>query len=567
MPFDEVRHTEHILGWWRVCLATCSVVAMALDPTTSIWHAAGAYGLAYLAYGLIMLFLLRGGGQPRPWLAAIVHGADVAWWVGIAALTAGSLGCLALLLFLLLAAGYRWGARETLITAAVGLAGLMVFGSRQDSLEATVWLGSLPMRAGYLLFTASLVGVIADDQRRLRREASTTARILAGAHSGTRFKETLKTVFDCILHHFAAREALLVLRETQGQHAYLWEAGALDCDDATGPLSELDSSRERTYLFDFPAAAWNMRRRSRRGGRPPFDCIAVDGEGHRLRGPSRALPEDVLRGHLFRKALAISFTSEQWSGRLFVIDPGRDRPVVAQLRFLQALIRQVSPALQNIHLVRTLRSRAGAAERARVARELHDGVIQSLIGLEMKVDLVRRRAGQSPQAAGELAEIESQLHQEVINLRELIGQMRPPNLKPQQLLDFLAECVERFQRETGISASFVSDLDEVRLPARTCREVARIVQEGLVNARKHSHAKNVVVRFGRDNGHWRVSIDDDGRGFGFTGRLGPSELDATRRGPVVIKERVRSMGGALTIESFPDHGARLEITLPSKPHG
>jgi signal transduction histidine kinase len=208
-------------------------------------------------------------------------------------------------------------------------------------------------------------------------------------------------------------------------------------------------------------------------------------------------------------------------------------------------------------------SQAKAMDRALVARELHDGAIQSLIGMEVQVDVLRRQAEEQQLAmAGELARIQEMLRGEVLNLRELMQQMKPQDLSPRQLLDFLAEYVDRFWRETGISASFVSDLDEVSLPPAVCREVARIVQEALVNVRKHSGAQNVIVRLGREPKAWKLEVDDDGRGFDFEGRLSQEDLDDSRKGPVIIKERVRAIGGQLTVESSRGRGARLEISLP-----
>jgi signal transduction histidine kinase len=63
---------------------------------------------------------------------------------------------------------------------------------------------------------------------------------------------------------------------------------------------------------------------------------------------------------------------------------------------------------------------------------------------------------------------------------------------------------------------------------------------------------------------WKLVIDDDGHGFPFAGRFTLTELDEYRRGPTVIKERVRAIGGDLVIESTPGHGSRLEITIPQK---
>jgi two-component system nitrate/nitrite sensor histidine kinase NarX len=226
-------------------------------------------------------------------------------------------------------------------------------------------------------------------------------------------------------------------------------------------------------------------------------------------------------------------------------------------------VQQISPAVQNVYLLRRLRSAARILERARIARELHDGVIQGVMGVEMQVAaLGRRLAGDAPHVVAELARLDAILRQEVVSLRELLQQMKPLDLDPDHLVDALADFVQRFQRETGIAARFVTQLDRVALPPNACREVARILSEALVNVRRHSGAHNVYVRLATVNGDCRLSIDDDGCGFPFRGRMSQAELEASHKGPVVIEERVRQLGGRLTIESEPGRGARLEIAVP-----
>jgi signal transduction histidine kinase len=164
----------------------------------------------------------------------------------------------------------------------------------------------------------------------------------------------------------------------------------------------------------------------------------------------------------------------------------------------------------------------------------------------------------------ELAHIQSLLQREVLNLRELMQQMKPVDLSPEQLLDYLADQVDRFRRDTGIAAQFTSELQDVALSPHSCRELVRIVQEALVNIRKHSAAKHVLVRFGRENGFWRLTIDDDGKGFDFDGTISNSELMNSTKGPAIIKERVRNIGGELELTSHSGEGARLEISIPQK---
>jgi signal transduction histidine kinase len=127
--------------------------------------------------------------------------------------------------------------------------------------------------------------------------------------------------------------------------------------------------------------------------------------------------------------------------------------------------------------------------------------------------------------------------------------------------------VSRFERDTGIAARFTTDLADITLPPRVCHELVRIVQEALVNVRKHGAAHHVMVRLAARDGRIRLEIDDDGRGFAFEGQLTHVELDALRRGPRVIKERVRAIGGELTVDSAPGRGATLRITVPQEAHG
>jgi signal transduction histidine kinase len=323
-------------------------------------------------------------------------------------------------------------------------------------------------------------------------------------------------------------------------------------------------------MFEPAAAAWHaVRRRGR--GEERLDIVALDRGGSRLSNPEQWTfpPAFVTAVHPFDQLMAVGIElGNDWTGRLFLVDPlvGADRTGV--LGFGLRIVRQIAPAVENVYLMRRLRSAAAAMERSRIARELHDGVIQAVTGVEIQVAaLSLRLAKESPSVANELRRLKMILREEVVRLRELMHQMKPLELGPHQLVDALEDSVQRFQRETGISARFVTQLDRVALTPRACREVAQILHEALVNVRRHSGARNVFVRLTAVNGDCRLSIDDDGCGFPFAGRFSQADLETTRKGPLVIKERVRLLGGELTIESDPGRGARLEIAVPISTHG
>ena len=213
-------------------------------------------------------------------------------------------------------------------------------------------------------------------------------------------------------------------------------------------------------------------------------------------------------------------------------------------------------------------ARAAQKERSRIAREIHDGVIQVLYSVDCQIDVMRRQNVPNPSQINEgLTRVQKLLQENIVEVRELVQRYRPPDLGPQGLVGFVAELVQKFQDETGIKAQFVSEVDRFPFPMSIRHELARIVQEALVNVRKHSSAHHVLVQFVMEKGKWKFVIDDDGCGFDFAGRLSHVELDARGKGPVVIKERVHTIGGELSVESTPGHGSRLEIQLSREAYG
>ena len=82
-----------------------------------------------------------------------------------------------------------------------------------------------------------------------------------------------------------------------------------------------------------------------------------------------------------------------------------------------------------------------------------------------------------------------------------------------------------------------------RLQDQAQTDLARIVQEALCNVRKHSGARNLLVRLTQSAGKLQIVGDDDGRGFGFSGHYSHRDLEQQRKGPWVIKERLRAIGG------------------------
>ncbi len=578
---SEPQRIERILAGARAFLALASLFAIWLNPTEPARYARVVFVLlaVYALEAVGVLAMVRTQRNSSLTFRLTVHTVDILWPALISVFTAGPNSPFYLFYtFVLLEAAYRWGLQATLVTALVTtvIFNLQAFLSMLHPLifvpafEKPLGLNAFIMRGVYLLLMGYLLGYLGEEEKQLREETASISRIITKVRAEVGARGALRVIFEEIFRLFRTRQALLAVLEPGSGRAFLWEVQRKEpAQEAVLSSSELKDPQAAEGIFGAPGHVWYVVEKRASGSKPAYDTFALDAEGRRIYDVTWTPPEALVGRRHFTSILGVCVSSsDEWSGTLLLFNPKLRSSKENAVRFLRTLALQVSPAIYGVFLTSRLRSRAGAIERARVARELHDGVIQSLIGLEMEVDVLRRQPAVTPADLGDrLSHVQSILRQEVVNLRELMQQMKPVELRPTQLLDFLATTVDKFGRDTGIACRFVSTLTEISLPSRVCNQLARIVQEALVNARKHSGAHRILVQFAQQDGRLRLVVDDDGQGFDFSGRLGLGELDAARRGPLIIKERVRSIGAELVLESLPGKGSRLEISLPQKSHG
>jgi two-component system, NarL family, sensor histidine kinase UhpB len=209
------------------------------------------------------------------------------------------------------------------------------------------------------------------------------------------------------------------------------------------------------------------------------------------------------------------------------------------------------------------RRRAGSAalqaqeeERARVARDLHDEVNQSLTGLLLRLEAAREAA--PPELEAELADTKALANQAMQELLSLARQLRPTALDDLGLTAAIAGQIEQLGRGE-IEAEFAAEGDFSDLDGDTQLVVYRVAQEALSNATRHSEAEHVVVRLRRnDKDGVTLDVTDDGRGFAFDESEGGLGIAGMR-------ERALLIGAKLTIESRPGHGTSVRLTVSGTP--
>ena len=577
----EIRRTERWLATARVALTIATLITLWMEPGRGVVYSFWLYWLltVYLAHSVVVMLLVRFRHQSTRAFRLVVHGADIVWPVLISLFTTSERGPFFLFfVFVMAAAAYRWGLWETVGTALTAVVllwveGFVVNAGMEQMADGWLRATHLPklimsvqhidpqqlfMSSVYLMVLGLLLGYMSENEKKLRAERVVITRVLSSARVEAGLTQTLQEILGEVLSLYGARRVLSASQEMNSYRVFLAEVSRNGEETQSLRWRDALPDTEASYLFDSPADAIYARRTAK-----GFDTVLLDRSGQRLRDGETEFLAALTRVEPFQSMGSVAFGfGREWMGRVFLFDPERMGDPEEELRFLQEFAQQVGPAIYNVYLMRRLRERAGAVERARFARELHDGAIQSLIAVEMQLDVVRRQSGQQPVVTSELSRIQKLLREEVLKLRELMQAMKSFEVDAERLPGFVADTVERFRRETGISAEFVSEIEKLELPQKVCRELARIVQESLVNVRKHSGARHVLVRLAQRSGNLQLTVEDDGRGFPFSGRLSETELAITGKGPAVIRERVRLLAGELTIESNPGHGARVEVRIP-----
>jgi two-component system nitrate/nitrite sensor histidine kinase NarX len=200
-------------------------------------------------------------------------------------------------------------------------------------------------------------------------------------------------------------------------------------------------------------------------------------------------------------------------------------------------------------------------ERSSLAHELHDSLAQTLASLRLQTRMLDESLGDAPisdDARADIRRIRNGIDEAHGELRELLSSFRAP-LDRRGLVPMLEDLTRRFDQQTGIHCVFQLSCRPFELSAAEELQVVRIVQEALTNVRKHAQAQTVRVLLTRErDGGAVLLIEDDGVGFSTPQRTGrPGE----HIGLSILEERARRIGAALSIESEPGEGTRVELVL------
>jgi signal transduction histidine kinase len=554
MPLES---TERIYLERQVTLARVILIALALVALIETAGAPARRGAVlflacYLLVGLadVLIGRLLSGGP-----IGIPLAADCVVLVTFLFLTPTVFAFWFLFLFVVFSLATRGNERAILILVSAATVGVVLQVAWKDAFAwpaaghwAVIGFGTLVSGLGM-----GFLGAREREHLSRQQFLEKLARLLQFDHGLT---ESVRQALGELALAFECEQACLAIRDEELERLFVWKVRAND-REPPGPET-LPLLRADTFLVDSleSSLCWEFHDDRANG----FGWDRRTGEAFRTIPVPPASTREEFRA---RSLLAVTIESGgRPAGRVLLINP-RKRFSSGDLRWLEQIIRHLGPPLENVFLLRNLRARAVESERSRISRDLHDGILQTLLSLKIQLEVLRRKLPQKPeQAESELANLQKTVQQESDELRRMVTDLRPLRVESADMKELMLGFAERFRNESGLGLDLFIDDRNLRLPDRICRDLFQIYRESLNNIKKHAKASHVVVKLGQDEAKVFLAVDDNGRGFSFSGRFTSEELDRLRLGPISIKERTRSVGGTLTVESNPGHGARLTIEIP-----
>jgi signal transduction histidine kinase len=552
----EPLRNERLIAVCRAAFVAASMLALWLDPSEPSRFAGLAEGLlgGYALYAVLLAVWLGRRRTLPSRLPAITHGLDLALFALLILVTDGATSPFALaFVFVLAAAALRWqraGTGWTAVAAIGTYVGISVI-SASGWFEADFELNRFLIRLSQLLVVSILIGYLSSADLHLRRRSALLGGWAEPARPGNlgQLPELLASTAAAL----CAPRVVLAWEEADEPlfDVAVWDRG--DCrwqhEDpaALGPLAPVGIDANASYL----SARGNPAAR------------VVDTAGVTL--GNAALP-----GWLERRVgecssvLSVPVHGQTLQGRLYVLDI--EQPTTDELALAQLLAERIASRLDQVERLARFHREGLAAERVRLARDLHDGVIQSLAAAALRLESAKQILDEQPLAASMMIEeIQDLLLSEQRELREFLGAIEPreadaPRARP-LLSEQLKSLAARVERHWDLDVELVNRLALSELPGGLDQQLHCIVLEALVNASRHGRASHARVHLALDDGDLLAEISDDGSGFPFRGSRRFEELQVSRSGPASIRNRVATLGGRLDIISD-DSGARLSIRLP-----
>jgi len=541
--------TEQVIAQCRLLLCAISSLAIALEPTQPPQYAdATALTLfAYLAFSAILVGLTRYRFL-SPRTRQVIHFADVVIISVLLCLTDGPTSpFFVFFTFALLAATLRWHWQAVVATAAA-LSGVLLVSSIVKGTPASAAgndLNTAIISGTYLIVAGGMLAYVSTFYERSRERF---AKLAPGPVLSTD-EASNPSIRQLLAHSAIVLEAPRILA--------VWE-------EAEEPYVNLASWRGGIYEETrYPAGTFGdlvnpaLARVAFLTGEASSEFALLSA------GPMRIKKEPIIDPDLTKKfsicgVATAPFVGVICTGRVFILD--RESWSDDHLLLTEIIAARTGIELDRQAVQRQNEEAIASQERMRLARDLHDGVLQGLTAAALQLKLTEQASDQ--ERGSRLDLIRQLLTKEQRRIREFVDQTFPK--RGAEKVATLDRDLRHQLEETGQYWNCTTSLSvsppDVQIPQALAVQLSLMLSEAVANAVRHGGASNVDVAMTKADGHLIVNVRDNGKGFNSQ----PIQDAPQEQEPIVassLHERVCALGGSLTVSSNPT-GAELAIRLP-----
>jgi len=452
------------------------------------------------------------------------------------------------LIFLILSGTVNWGSRGAIGSGLLVLCLFLPTGLLTNvfNVDHKYLMQLFLMRIGYIGAITIMLAAFASNLERLINELTRLSRVPSrGGFGELPLAESLSYAMDV----FAAKRGLIVWQDPEEPHLTLvrkdygaFHGSSLPNVDQ-GPLvaSELVNA---PFLYDRPRNAVLYRTGTK----------LLDFTGDPLQPILSSMAD-------YKRVLVVPIDAGAARGLAMILDP--PDPVNEDLAVAAMAAGQMSLTIEAWQLHSELRIAAASEERIRLARDLHDGVLQFLAGARLQLDLISRTRLDAA-ARERVAQMIEAIGEEQRGLRAVINAMRrAPKIAVARLASSLDHLTSHLSRSWDAKVVARVEPSDLTVTDGMEDDVVRITREAVANAVRHGGARKIDINVRQSDDRLDIAIADDGRGFAFGGRMANGELASYAGRPRSLHDRVLGMGGAMTVNSSKS-GATLEISVPLK---
>jgi signal transduction histidine kinase len=545
---------DRMISMMRLILALSALLIIYIDPSEPDHNVALTYGtlVLYSLYSAVLYFLSTRKREVLP--SKGTHWMDVACYLLLVSLSSGTSSIFFFFFFFaILVASFRWGFEagfHVTITSAI----LFTFIGWATATYGTHFeLNRFLLRPIYLLVLGYMIAYWGGFEIMLKRRLSLLKEVTRLSNPRFGIEHTLGSVIKRLRAFYNADRCLLIWSDLQlKEHRLI----SIERDNAESvPRAEripdtlaqllLTLPEDIAVIYNGKQRFWSFQNLNYYG----FDLV------------KRARSEDGREASesLAARLEATSFASIPLkfrgvtSGRLY-LTAGPNIFSISDADFLMQIIEQVAPILDNIRLLERLASSAAEQERQRLARDIHDSVIQPYLGLQYRLAAIRNKiAINGGDVVDDIERLFQSTVEEVNALRGFVRGLKDTERQRDELLPALRRLAAQFTDSYGINVQ-VERKGDIPITDHLAAEVIQIINEGLSNIRKHTQATHSTISLECNETALLLCIENNG--------IVEEEAALTPFSPRSIAERVEELGGYVRVERSKDGRTTVKVEIP-----